>query len=245
MMADKKEQKIALIVGAGDHLGSAIAKRFAQEGFAIVATRRRGDLTRLISDLETSGTSAHGFHSDARSEEQVRELYEKVESDIGAIDVVVFNVGGNVRSGITETTSAVYRKSWEMCAFAGFLVGREAALRMLPRGAGTILFTGASASLRGAKGFAAFSGGKQALRALAQSMAKELGPQGIHVGHVVVDGLIENRSTEQLFPDLVAARPQDGIIQPEHLADIYWQLHKQHRTAWTFELDVRPYSEPW
>ncbi len=244
-MANTKKQNVALIIGAGDHLGAAIAKRFGQEGFHIVATRRRGDLTSLISEIEKSGSTAHGFHSDARNEDQVGELYEKVESEIGPIDVVVFNVGGNVRFGIAETTPRVYRKSWEMCAFAGFLVGREAALRMLPRGSGTILFTGASASLRGSNGFAAFSGGKHALRALAQSMAKELGPQGIHVGHVVVDGLIENRSTEELFPELVASKAEDGIIQPDHLAEIYWQLYAQPRTAWTFEIDARPYCEPW
>ena len=244
-MANRKEQKIALIVGAGDHLGAAIAKRFGKEGFDIVATRRRGDLTSLVEEIEASGSRAYGFHSDARDEEQVAELIEKVESEIGPIDVAIFNVGGNVRFNILETTARVYRKTWEMCAFAGFLVGREVAQRMLSRERGTILFTGASASLRGAKGFAAFAGGKHALRALAQSMARELAPQGIHVGHVVVDGLIENRSTEQLFPDLVASKPEDGIIQPDHLAEIYWQLHKQPRTAWTFELDARPYSEPW
>ncbi len=244
-MTTTKDQKTALIVGAGDHLGAAIARRFGREGFHIVATRRRGDLSNLVEEIETSGSRACGFHSDARDEQQVAELIEKVESEIGPIDVAVFNVGGNVRFGILETTARVYRKSWEMCAFAGFLVGREVARRMLPRKSGTILFTGASASLRGAAGFAAFAGGKHALRALAQSMARELGPQGIHVGHVVVDGLIENRSTEQLFPDLVASKPEDGIIQPDHLAEIYWQLHNQPRTAWTFELDARPYSEPW
>ena len=244
-MTGIKESKTALIVGAGDHLGAAIAKRFGKEGFQIVATRRRGDLTGLIAEIETCGSRAYGFHSDARSEEDVAELIEKVESEIGPIDVAVFNVGGNVRFDILETTARVYRKSWEMCAFAGFLVGREVARRMLPRKKGTILFTGASASLRGGKGFAAFAGGKHALRALAQSMARELGPQGIHIGHIVVDGLIENRSTEKLFPDLVASKPEDGIIQPDHLAEIYWQLYKQPRTAWTFELDARPWSESW
>ncbi|RMF46289.1 MAG: SDR family NAD(P)-dependent oxidoreductase [Deltaproteobacteria bacterium] len=237
--------KTALIVGAGDHLGSAIARRFAREGLQIVATRRRGDLSPLIAEVEACGARSYGFHSDARDEEQVAELVEKVETEIGPIDVVVFNVGGNVRFDILETSARIYRKSWEMCAFAGFLVGREVARRMLPRGEGTILFTGASASLRGSRGFAAFAGGKHALRALAQSMARELGPQGIHIGHVVVDGLIENRATEELFPDLVASKPEDGIIKPDHLAEIYWQLYRQPRTAWTFELDARPYSEPW
>lgn len=244
-MTKTKDPKVALIIGAGDHLGSAIAKRFAKEGFVVVATRRRGDLTGLSDEIEALGSRAYGFHSDARNEDQVVELVEKVESDIGQIDVAVFNVGGNVRFGIVETTAQVYRKSWEMCAFAGFLIGREVVQRMLPRERGTILFTGASASLRGASGFAAFAGGKHALRALAQSMARELGPQGIHIGHVVVDGLIENRSTEELFPDLVASKGEDGIIQPDHLAEIYWQLYQQPRTAWTFEIDARPYSEPW
>ncbi|MGE0917441.1 SDR family NAD(P)-dependent oxidoreductase [Trichlorobacter lovleyi] len=183
-MTKTKGPKVALIVGAGDHLGSAIAKRFAKEGFAIVATRRRGDLTGLIDEIEALGSRAYGLHSDARNEAQVAELVEKVESDIGPIEVAVFNVGGNVRFGILETTARVYQKSWEMCAFAGFLIGREVARRMVPRKSGTILFTGASASLRGVSGFAAFAGGKHALRALAQSMARELGPQGIHIGHV-------------------------------------------------------------
>lgn len=244
-MTNTNKQKVALIVGAGDHLGAAIAKRFGKEGFDVVATRRKGDLSHLVKEIESYGSRAYGFHSDAREEEQVVELIEKVEKEIGPVDVAVFNVGGNVRFGILETTSRVYRKTWEMCALAGFLFGREVARHMLLRNDGTILFTGASASLRGSKGFSAFAGGKHALRALAQSMARELGPQGIHIGHVVVDGLIENRSTEELFPDLVASKGDDGIIRPDHLAEIYWQLYKQPRTAWTFEQDVRPYSEPW
>ena len=132
-----------------------------------------------------------------------------------------------------------------MCAFAGFLVGREGAKCMLPRGRGTIIFTGATASLRGAEGYAAFAGGKHALRALAQSMARELGPKGIHVGHVVIDGPIDTDATRALFPDWFKERPKDGIMQPDDLAEIYWQLHRQPRTAWTFETDVRTYVEPW
>lgn len=236
---------IALIVGAGDHLGAAIAQRFAREGYHIVATRRRGDLTALVQAVEALGASATAIHSDARDEQQVIDLVEQVETTLGPIAVTVFNVGGNVRFGITETTAQVYRKVWEMCAFAGFLVGREVAKRMLARQAGTILFTGASASLRGGNGFAAFAGGKHALQALAQSMARELGPQGIHVAHVVVDGLIENENTARLMPELYASKGPDGIIPPDDLAEVYWQLHRQPRTAWTFELDVRPGVEPW
>ena len=236
---------VALIIGAGDHLGSAIARRFAREGFHIVATRRRGDLDTLVREVRALGSDATPIHSDARDETQVRALIEKVESEFGAITVAVFNVGGNVRFGITETTSQVYRKVWEMCALAGFLVGRELARTMLPRQQGSILFTGASASLRGSSGFAAFAGGKHALRALAQSMSRELGPQGIHVAHVIVDGLIENENTKTFLPDLYASKGEDGIIQPDELAEVYWQLHNQPRSAWTFEMDVRPYNETW
>jgi NAD(P)-dependent dehydrogenase (short-subunit alcohol dehydrogenase family) len=234
-----------LVVGAGDHLGTAIARRFAREGFHIVATRRRGDLTPLVRAVEADGGTVTGIHSDAREEDQVKELVSTIERDMGALGVSVFNVGGNVRFPVTETTSRVYRKVWEMCAFAGFLVGREAAGPMLARGQGTILFTGATASLRGAAGYSAFAGGKHALRALAQSMARELGPKGIHVGHVVIDGPIENEATRELFPDSFANRPADGILQPDDIAEIYWHLHSQPRSAWTFEADVRTYAESW
>jgi NAD(P)-dependent dehydrogenase (short-subunit alcohol dehydrogenase family) len=244
-MMTETSKPIALIIGAGDHLGSAIARRFAKEGFHIVATRRRGDLDTLVKDVQALGADATALHSDARDEQQVIELIEKIESELGPIQVTVFNVGGNVRFGITETSTQVYRKVWEMCALAGFLVGREVAKKMLPRQQGTILFTGASASLRGYSGFAAFSGGKHALRALAQSMSRELGPQGIHVAHIIVDGLIENEATKEFLPDLYASKEADGIIQPDDLAEVYWQLHKQPKSAWTFEQDVRPYIEPW
>ncbi|MDI3326283.1 SDR family oxidoreductase [Pontibacterium granulatum] len=239
------QRPIALIIGAGDHLGAAIARRFAKEGFHIVATRRRGDLNTLVNEVQTLGSEARAMHSDARDEDQVINLVETVESELGPISVLVFNVGGNVRFSITETSSRVYRKVWEMCALAGFLVGREVAKKMLTRQQGTILFTGASASVRGNSGFAAFAGGKHALRALAQSMSRELSPQGIHVAHVVVDGLIENQATKEFLPDLYASKGDDGIIQPDELADVYWQLHNQPRSTWTFEQDVRPYAEPW
>ncbi|MGQ7269974.1 SDR family NAD(P)-dependent oxidoreductase [Marinobacter sp. V034] len=240
-----KDRPIALVVGAGDHLGGAIARRFAREGFHLVVTRRRGDLQTLSSEIDALGSSATAIHSDARDEVQVSELVNRVESELGPIRVAVFNVGGNVQFDICDTTTRIYRKVWEMCALAGFLVGREVARKMLARKEGTILFTGASASLRGGRGFAAFSGGKHALRALAQSMARELGPQGIHVGHVVVDGLLRNEATAEFLPDLYASKGDDGIIEPDDLAEVYWQLHNQPRSAWTFEQDVRPFSESW
>lgn len=239
------DKPIALVIGAGDYLGSAIARRFAREGFHLVITRRRGDLGALSAEITALGSSATAIHSDARDEAQVSELIDRVEAELGPLRVAVFNVGGNVRFDICETTTRVYRKVWEMCALAGFLVGREVARKMLPRNEGTILFTGASASLRGGRGFAAFAGGKHALRALAQSMARELSPQGIHVAHVIVDGLIRNEATAEFLPDLYASKGDGGIIEPDDLAEIYWQLHKQPCSAWTFEQDARPFSESW
>lgn len=244
-MTSTVSRNVALVIGAGDYLGLAIAQRFAREGLHVVGTRRRGDLNQLVESIEAEGGSATGVHSDARDEDAVCALVADIEANHGPIDVAVFNVGGNVRYPLLETTSRVYRKVWEMCAFGGFLVGREAARAMLPRGRGTILFTGATASVRGGAGFSAFAGGKHALRALAQSMARELGPQGIHVGHVVIDGPIDNDNSRELFPDIYAERAADGVLQPDDIAGIYWHLHQQPRSAWTFETDVRSYAEPW
>jgi NAD(P)-dependent dehydrogenase (short-subunit alcohol dehydrogenase family) len=241
------ETKVALIIGAGDSTGGAIARRFAREGFFTCVTRRHGDkLAPLVQRIEDTGGKARAFGSDARREEAVTELFETIERDIGPIEVVSFNVGGNVRFPIRETTTRVYTKVWEMCALGGFLAGREAAKVMVPRKRGTILFTGATASVRGGVGYAAFAGGKHALRALAQSMARELGPEGIHVAHVVVDGAIDTEFTRQRAPDRYESRKAvDGILNPESIAENYWMLHCQPHDAWTHELDLRPWSEPW
>jgi len=172
-------------------------------------------------------------------------LVEQVEREHGPIEVMVFNIGANVPSSILEETARKYFKIWEMACFSGFLNGREVAKRMVTRGRGTILFTGATAGLRGAADFAAFAGAKHALRALAQSMARELGPRNIHVAHVVVDGAIDTEFIRSSFPERYALKEQDGILNPEHIADNYWHLHAQPRDAWTFELDLRPYMERW
>ncbi len=240
------EAKVALVVGAGDATGGAIARRFAREGYVACVTRRNGDkLEPLVRRIEAEGGRAFGFGSDARKEDAVVELVDRIEREIGPIEVAVHNVGGNVRFPIRETTARVYFKVWEMGCFSGFLLGREAARIMGPRGRGTILFTGASASLRGREGFAAFSGAKHGLRALAQSMARELGPLGVHVGHVVVDGAIDTAFIQQMFPERYALKDRDGVLDPEHIAENYWLLHRQPRDAWTFELDVRPWIESW
>lgn len=237
-------QPVALIIGAGDATGGAIARRFTREGFAVCITRRHLDqLQPLVEEIRSTGGIAHPFACDARSEEQTLELFTRIERDVGPIEVMVFNIGANVRFSITETTERVYRKVWEMAALAGFLAGREAARVMLQRGRGTIIFTGATASLRGGIGFAAFASAKFALRALAQSMARELGPQGIHVAHPIIDGAIDTAFIRDNFPERYALKAQDGILDPEHIAEQYWQIHCQPRSAWTHELDLRPWLE--
>lgn len=242
-MSDKRA---VLVVGAGDATGGAIARRFAREGFIACVTRRHADkLAPLLIQIEAAGGVVHGFGSDARKEEEVVDLVARIERDIAPIEVAVFNIGANVRFNVTETTERVYRKVWEMGCYAGFLVGREAAKVMLPRQRGTILFTGATASLRGAAGFAAFAGAKHGLRALAQSLARELGPHGIHVAHVVIDGAIDTAFIKELFPERYALKDQDGILNPDAIAEAYWQLHLQQRSAWTHELDLRPWIEHW
>jgi len=234
------------VIGAGEATGGAIARRFAREGYVACVTRRSADkLKPLIGQIEAAGGRARAFGSDARREEQVVELVQTIEREVGPIEVCVFNVGGNVRFPIRETTARVYTKVWEMAALAGFLCAREVAKAMVPRGRGTILFTGATASLRGGKGFAAFAGAKHALRALAQSMARELGPEGIHVAHVVVDGAIDTPFIRDTFPERYKLKEKDGILDPDAIAENYWQLHRQPRSAWTHELDLRPWIEPW
>lgn len=241
-----RDKGVALVIGAGDATGGAIARRFARDGFTACVTRREKEhLEALVTQIRAEGGKAHGFGSDARDEAQAIELFDTIERDIGPVEVAVFNIGANVRFPITETTVRVYTKVWEMCALGGFLMGREAAKRMLPRGRGTILFTGATASLRGGAGFSAFAGGKHALRALAQSMARELGPQGIHVAHVVIDGAIDTAFIRDLFPQAYALKDQDGILNPEAIAENYWHLHRQPRSAWTQEMDMRPWIEKW
>ncbi|MCJ0761897.1 SDR family oxidoreductase [Variovorax terrae] len=239
---------VALIIGAGDATGGAIARRFARGGYATCVTRRSLDkLQPLIEQIRADGGQAHGFASDARKEEDVVALIEQIESTIGPIEVMVFNIGANVPCSILDETARKYFKIWEMACLGGFLNAREVAKRMVARAEPgrrqTLLFTGATASLRGAANFAAFAGAKHALRALAQSMARELGPRGIHVAHVVVDGAIDTEFIRENFPERYALKDQDGILNPEHIAENYWLLHNQPRDAWTHELDLRPWSE--
>ena len=246
MTTASNKNKVVLVVGAGDATGGAIAKRFAAEGFTACVTRRSADkLQPLVEAIQQTGSQAHGFACDARKEEDVVALIEQIETQIGPIEAFVFNIGANVPCSILEETARKYFKIWEMACFSGFLNAREVAKRMVTRKRGTILFTGATAGVRGAAGFAAFAGAKHGIRALAQSMARELGPLNIHVGHIIVDGAIDTDFIRTSFPEKYALKDQDGILNPEHIAENCWYLHSQPRDAWTFELDLRPWNERW
>ncbi len=241
-------KRACLVIGAGDATGAAVARAFAREGCVACLVRRprhADDLEALARSIREAGGDARAMPADARDEDAMVALVEAIEADVAPIEVAVFNIGANVQFSVLETTGRVYRKVWEMACFAGFLMGREVAKRMVERGRGTIIFTGATASVRGGANFAAFAGAKHALRALAQSMARELGPKNIHVAHAVIDGAIDSPFIRENVSDIDALREDDGVVNPDHIADAYVMLHKQARTAWTHELDLRPWKENW
>ncbi|MBY0509652.1 MAG: SDR family NAD(P)-dependent oxidoreductase [Rhodospirillaceae bacterium] len=242
--------KVCAVVGAGDYIGAGVAKRFAREGYAVFAGRRNGDkLAPLAAGIKAAGGVCVPRALDARKEEQIAAFMAEAAA-YGDLEVCVFNVGGNVRFPILETTERVFRKVWEQACYAGFLTGREAARHMLVKGGGSILFTGATASLRGGAGYAAFAGAKFGLRAVAQSMARELGPRNIHVAHLVLDAQVDTQWVRERIAEAsgVAALDKlkpDELMDPEAVGEIYWQLHGQPRSAWTHEMDIRPFLEKW
>jgi NAD(P)-dependent dehydrogenase (short-subunit alcohol dehydrogenase family) len=238
------------IVGAGDFIGSAIAERFAAEGYLIFAGRRTADKLGALKDkIEAGGGRCEARGLDARDEAEMAGFI--AEADAAApLEVCVFNPGANVNFPILETTERVFRKVWEIACYAGFLTGREAARRMIPRGSGSIFFTGATASLRGGAGYSAFASAKFGLRAVAQSMARELGPQGIHVAHLIIDSGVDTAFVRERIrarggEAAVEAIKPDQLMNPASVGESYWMLHNQHRDAWTHELDLRPYGERW
>jgi hypothetical protein len=244
----KRRNATAAVIGAGDFIGSAIARKFAAEGFTVFAGRRNGEkLAPLVNDVEATGGRIIGRSLDARKEDEVIEFLQAADRE-APLEVCIFNVGANVNFPILDTTERVFRKVWEMACYSGFLAGREAARLMLPRGQGNIFFTGATASLRGGRGYAAFASAKFGLRAVAQAMARELGPQNIHVGHLIIDSGVDTewvrqRRIEALGPD--ALKDPDALMPPASVADAYWRLYEQPRSAWTFEMEIRPFKETW
>jgi len=242
-------ERVALLVGAGDAIGAAVARRFARGGFTVcVARREAAKSLQLREELKAAGHAFHAYSVDARQEEDVRQLFARVENDVGPIEICLFNAGSNVNKPILETSEKLFLKAWELACYAGFLVGREAAGYMVPRGRGTILFTGATASLRGGKGFAAFSAAKFGLRAVAQSMARELGPKGVHVVHLIIDAGVDSAAIHERLKasgvDLATVKP-DSLTKTSSIADAYWFAHQQSRDGWTHELDLRPGVETW
>jgi hypothetical protein len=240
----------AAIVGAGDYIGAAIAKKFAAEGFTIFAGRRNGDkLAPLVSEIEAAGGSVFARSLDARKEEEIASFIQDADQH-APLEVCIFNIGANVNFPLTETTERVFRKVWEMACYAGFLTTREAAKAMLRHGSGSIFLTGATASLRGGIGFAAFASAKFGLRAVAQAAARELGPKNIHVAHLIIDSGVDTQWVRDRIranegEDALASLDPDRLMNPEAVADTYWQLYKQPRSAWSSELEIRPSGEKW
>lgn len=243
-------QASVAIVGAGDFIGAEIARKFAAQGYAVHVGRRGGEkLVPLIAGIEASGGVASGRALDAREPEDVTAFLAEAEA-IAPMALCIFNVGANVHFPILETTDRVFRKVWEMACFAGFVTGREAARIMLPRERGKIFFTGATAGLRGGAGFAAFASAKFGIRAVAQSMARELWPRNIHVAHLVIDAGVDTRWVREIIArregqDALDALPPDRLMPPSAVADAYWALFEQKPQAWTFEQEIRPYGEKW
>jgi NAD(P)-dependent dehydrogenase (short-subunit alcohol dehydrogenase family) len=246
----QKRNATVAVIGAGDFIGGEIAKKFASEGFTIFAGRRNGaKLEPLVKEIEAAGGEIHARSLDARKEEEIAAFLNDADKH-APLEVCIFNIGANVNFPILETTERVFRKVWEMACYSGFLAGREAARLMLPRGQGNIFFTGATASLRGGSGYAAFASAKFGLRAVAQAMARELGPKNIHVAHLVIDAgvdtaFVRERIRQQSGAEALERLDADQLMHPSSVAEAYWQLYRQPRDAWTFELDVRPFREVW
>ncbi len=240
----------ATVIGAGDFIGAAIARKFATEGFTVYAGRRNGDkLAPLVADIEKAGGKVSARSLDARNETDVTAFLQEADRQ-APLEVCIFNIGANVNFPIVDTTERVFRKVWEMACYSGFLAGREAARLMLPRGKGAIFFTGATASMRGGVGYAAFAAAKAGLRAVAQAAARELGPKNIHVAHLVIDSGVDTawvreRIKEREGADALAKLPADRLMRPESVAEAYWALYQQPRDAWSSEQEIRPFGEKW
>ncbi len=236
-----KEPGCVLVVGVGSGLGASLCRRFAGAGHVVaMAARDAGKLATIARGITAAGGTARAYAVDGTDAPAVVQLMDEVEDELGPIGVAIYNASPRVVKSILDMESAEFEGAWRVSCLGAMIVGREAARRMVPRGQGSILFTGATASLRGGNGFAAFAAGKFGLRALAQSMARELGPLGIHVAHFVIDGGIDNERTRQRAPERVA---DDGLLSPDAIAEAYYRTNAQQRSAWSHEVDLRPWRE--
>jgi len=240
----------AAVIGVGDYIGAAIARKFAAEGFTVFAGRRNGDqLAPLVAEVESRGGRIVARSLDARKEDAITAFLKEADAH-APLEVCIFNVGANVNHPLLDTTERVFRKVWEMACYGGFLSGREAARLMLPHGRGCLFFTGATASMRGGIGYAAFAAAKFGLRAVAQSAAGELGPKNIHVAHLIIDAGVDtawvrDRIREREGEGALENLPPGRLMRPEAVAEAYWQLYQQPPDAWTFEQEIRPFGETW
>lgn len=236
----------AIVVGVGPSagLGAALCRRFAREGLHVVAAgRTERNLEQMAAEIESAGGKATAVVADTTLEADAVRIFD-VAGELGrSLELVVYNAGNNMPGNLLEMDAAFFERAWRVGCFGGFLVGREAARRLLPGGRGTVLFTGATASIRGRPPFVAFAAAKAGLRMVAQVMAREYGPRGIHVAHVVIDGGIHGDKIVKGFPQFVEAKGEDGLLGLDAIAEAFWQLHRQHRSAWTHELDLRPFKE--
>lgn len=247
-MATKPAGKSVLIVGVGhaEGVGAAVARRFAREGFDVtIFGRNEEKLATALESVRAIASSARSRVGDVTDEETVCALVSDCDRAEAPLEVAVFNAGGNWPKGYLEMDADFLTEMWKVNALAGFLFSKAVIEAMLPRGRGTLIFTGASGSLRGKAMFGGFAQGKAALRALAQSCAREFGPQGLHIAHVVIDGAVDGNRVNTLIPGYKESKGDDGLLSPDGIAENYWNLHVQPRSAWTHELDVRPWAETW
>lgn len=221
----------AVIVGVGSGLGTSLARRFAKSGFSVsLVARNREKLLPLVGEIRSLGTNAIAIKADATDESDVKRLFARTEKELGLISIVVYNAGLRIRKPVLKISSDEFISAWKLSCYGGFLVGREAAKYMIPRGKGSVFFTGATASIKGFPSSAAFAVGKFGLLALAESMARELQPKGIHVAHFIIDGVIGRDS-------------KDSKLDPDAVAETYLQVHRQHRSSWSFKVELRPWLE--
>jgi NAD(P)-dependent dehydrogenase (short-subunit alcohol dehydrogenase family) len=244
MAASPQQSAVVFGVGAASGLGAALARRFAAEGLRVfIAGRTAETLDQVAAQIRADSGLVEPRVADATDEKQVIALLDEADHET-RLELVAYNVGNNIAAPLLSLTTEVFENLWRQNALGGFLVGREAIRHMLPREHGTLLFTGATASLKARPPFTSFASAKASLRALAQGMAREFGPSGIHVAHIVIDGVIDGEYAAKHFPDFVKAKGKDGLLNVDEIANAYWALHKQPKSTWTHELDLRPFKEP-